>query len=416
MTNSRFKQLLYLICGLTDFSGFVVVFAVSRGMAEQHAEPWYLGVAGGGLSFSMAVASLLSGWLSHRFDSRAVIVAGTIMMGVSAAACASGDPASVWFLPRYWLLGAGLGCVYPTLIGWLNRGDDAHANRRGVSRTLILFCVSWNAGMMCGQLTAGSLFALGPEWTFGAALAVAAINVILVIIATRHVPGAHKVVADQPDDDSVEGATRNAPGTSSQYAAIAVNFKRLSWIANLGGMFGGSLVFHLLPDLAVTIGIAADNHGSLLACWRAVIVAVYLLMHISGFWHFRFSTSLASQILGAIGLVLIAQATSAVSLFVGLTLLGQLVGYNYFSGLFYSTAGSSQEHRTLAAGIHEATLAAGMAIGTIAGGLIGTMVGHRQPYLLAAVAILVLAGVQFVCWWKWMSPIRQKQLATVTDG
>ena len=139
-------------------------------------------------------------------------------------------------------------------------------------------------------------------------------------------------------------------------------------------------------------------------------------MHISGFWHFRFSTSLASQILGAIGLVLIAQATSAVSLFVGLTLLGQLVGYNYFSGLFYSTAGSSQEHRTLAAGIHEATLAAGMAIGTIAGGLIGTMVGHRQPYLLAAVAILVLAGVQFVCWWKWMSPIRQKQLATVTDG
>jgi MFS family permease len=122
VTNSRFKQLLYLICGLTDFSGFVVVFAVSRGMAEQHAEPWYLGVAGGGLSFSMAVASLLSGWLSHRFDSRAVIVAGTIMMGVSAAACASGDPASVWFLPRYWLLGAGLGCVYPTLIGWLNRG------------------------------------------------------------------------------------------------------------------------------------------------------------------------------------------------------------------------------------------------------------------------------------------------------
>ena len=341
MTHARLKRLLYVICVLTDFSGFVVVFAVSRGLAEQHAEPWYLGVAGGGLSFSMGVANLLSGWLSHRFDNRAVIVAGAIMMGLSAAACAVGNPASVWFLPRYWLLGFGLGCIYPSLIGWLNQDEDAHVNRRGVSRTLIFFCISWNSGMMCGQLTAGSLFARGPAWTFGVAFVVAVINAVLVIIATRLVLDGHKDVRPQPHDDSAALTTRHAPGMNSQDAAIAVNFKRLSWIANLGGMFGGSLVFHLLPDLVVTIGIAANNHGSLLAYWRAVVIGAYLLMHISGFWHFRFSTSLASQILGAIGLILIAQAESAVSLFVGLTLLGQLVGYNYFSGLFYSTAGSS---------------------------------------------------------------------------
>ena len=81
---------------------------------------------------------------------------------------------------------------------------------------------------------------------------------------------------------------------------------------------------------------------------------------------------------------MIAQADSTMALFVGLALHGQLVGYNYFSGLFYSTAGSSQDQRTMAAGIHEATLAAGMAIGTVTGGVLGSMIGQRVPYLLAA--------------------------------
>src|SRR5256885_5612350 len=31
----------------------------------------------------------------------------------------------------------------------------------------------------------------------------------------------------------------------------------------------GSMVIHLLPDLAVTIGVRAGDHGKLLACWRA---------------------------------------------------------------------------------------------------------------------------------------------------
>ena len=60
LMNSRFRLLLYLICGLTDFAAFVVIFAVSRGLAEGKAESWYLGVVGAGLSFS-AGGSQLSG-------------------------------------------------------------------------------------------------------------------------------------------------------------------------------------------------------------------------------------------------------------------------------------------------------------------------------------------------------------------
>lgn len=389
LPQTRLKPTLYLVCALTDFAAFVVVFAVTRGLAERQAETWYLGVVGAGLSFSMAVGSLLGGWLAHRLDSRGVFLSGAVTVGVSVAACGLADPLSPWFLPCYWLLGIGLGFLYPPLMGWLNQGEDAHANRRGVSRTLILFCVAWNLGMMCGQLTAGSLFSWGPHWTYGTAFAVALVNVVIAVAAARRVV-------------PLAAASNDRTPQETEAVELAAGFKRLSWIANMGGMFGGSMVIHLLPDLAVSIGVPPDDHGKLLACWRGVIIATYLLLHHAAFWHYRLGTSLASQVLAASGLVVIARSESAVTLLIGLALLGQLVGYNYFSGLFYSTAGSSHERRALAAGIHEATLATGMALGTVAGGAIGTLVNHRTPYLLAAAVMLVLMAVQSAAWWKWV--------------
>lgn len=386
---SRLNLVLYLICGLTDFAAFIVVFAVSRGLAQADVEPWYLGVVGAGVAASAGVGSLLGGWLAHRFNGRAVFVSGAIIMWLSIAACGAADLRSAWLLPGYWLLGIGLGFQYPPLIGWLNQGKDAHANRRGVSRTLILFCIAWNIGMMCGQLTAGWLFASGPIMLYSAALSAAGVNVVVALVAVRLVARLPVVVIDiaSPQHEVVK---------------LAATFKRLSWIANLGGMFGGSMVLHLLPDLAVHIGIPADSHGILLACWRGVIIATYLLMHFVGFWHYRLGTSLAAQALAAVGLVVIAGAHSAGMLLIGLALLGQLVGYNYFSGLYYATAGSAHERRTLAAGIHEATLAAGMAVGTIIGGMVGTLIDYWAPYLLAAAVIVVLMAVQAGAWRRWV--------------
>jgi hypothetical protein len=46
-------------------------------------------------------------------------------------------------------------------------------------------------------------------------------------------------------------------------------------------MFGASMIIHLLPDLAVAIGVHPQDHGKLLASWRGVIVGTYLLIDIS---------------------------------------------------------------------------------------------------------------------------------------
>lgn len=386
------NRLLFVVCGLTDFSAFVVMFTVSRSLAEAGATPLFLGCVGAGMSFSAGIASILSGLFSQKFSSRVVFLAGALCMLCSIVGCSLMSLSHGWFLVAYWGLGFGLGLIYPPLIGWLNQGEDAHANRHGVSRTLILYCIAWNAGMMCGQLTAGELFARGIGWSYFASIVVSAANMLLATVVALRVT---------PPIRSQDPAEFERPA----HVELASAFKRLSWLANLGGMFGGSLVVHLLPDLAVMIGVPAANHGMILAAWRAVIIMTYLLMHRFHFWHYRFSTSILSQGLAAAGLVVIAGANSGGTLMLGLALLGQLVGYNYFSGLFYSTAGSSDESRALAAGIHEATLAAGMAAGTIVGGMLGSWVSPRMPYLMAAAAMVLLVGAQSVAWWSWVRPL-----------
>jgi MFS family permease len=387
---SRLRVLLYLICALVDFSAMGVVFVVPRALAEAGAESWILGMLGAGMAFFAGLGYLLGGYLAHRFDGRAVFVAGALIMVISICLCSLSDPARFQFLPFYWLQGVGLGFLYPPLIGWINQGEDAHANRRDVSRRFIIYCISWNLGIMCSQWTAGILFDRGSQWVYRIALAAALLNLLLACIAARMV--------GHPEGKVIDPA--ESPAAAVELAGV---FKRLSWIANLGGMFGGSMVMHLLSDLVVAIGISASIHGTLLAIWRAEIIATYLLMHVSTFWHYRISTALASQLVAAIGLVVIACSNSEGMLLLGLTLLGQLVGYNYFSGLYYSAAGSSHERRALAAGIHEATLCTGMAAGTFLGGSLGTLLHNpRAPYLLAAAVLIVLIAVQFRAWRRWL--------------
>ena len=125
---------------------------------------------------------------------------------------------------------------------------------------------------------------------------------------------------------------------------LAAAFKRLGWIANLGGMFGGSMVIHLLPDLAVTIGVPPDRPrqaAGVLAGRHHRDVSAHALRGLLALpprarrWRRRRWRP--------VGLVVIARGRIRRTLLIGLALLGQLVGYNYFSGLFYSTAGSSHE-------------------------------------------------------------------------
>ena len=390
----RVKLCLYVLSALADFTPVIVVFTVSRNLAEAGTEPLMMGLVGGVYAIGQGIGSILGGWLAHRFHSAGVFLTGAGLLCAATIGCASFETATTGQMLSYWLMSVGVGFFFPPLIGWLNQGEDAHQNRRGVSRTLILYCVAWNLGMIQGQLLGGSLFAIDPQWCLRAGVAAALVNGGLSLLCVRW----------------IRHTTLPVPvvtPTAHALLELAAAFKQLSWLANLAGMFGASMVVHLLPDLAVSIGIPPQDHGLLLAGWRVVVIGTYLVMHQFVFWHYRFRVAFLSQLVAAAGLALIALAQSPLSLMLGLAMLGQLVGYNYFAGLYYSTAGSAHEGRVWSASMHEATLAVGMAVGTIAGGALGTWIGHRAPYGLASLVTILLLTVQTIAYFRWIPPLRR---------
>src|SRR5690606_35947695 len=119
-----------------------------------------------------------------------------------------------------------------------------------------------------------------------------------------------------------------------------------------------------------------------------------------------FAAMAVSQVTAIAGLVVIVLAPSAMWLALGLALLGQLVGFNYFSSLYYSTTGSHDEDRCAASGMHEATLSIGFAIGCVLGGWTGEYWGDRSPYALAAAVVGVMLVVQAAWYVRHVRPLQ----------
>ena len=94
----------------------------------------------------------------------------------------------------------------------------------------------------------------------------------------------------------------------------------------------------------------------------------------------------------------------------GLVSLAQLMGYNYFASLYYSTTGVTEERRGAASGMHEFTLSVGFAAGAAGGGMFGQFFGIRAPYQLAAAFIFALLILQLAS----LAAFKRKQSAIKT--
>ena len=371
------NRVLYAISFVTDYALSLLVFGVSRGLAESGADLLAMGIVGFGLSLVSAVGSVVFGRLSDRLGRERLLFCGVALMMISATGCLFARRAAI---PFYWLTGVGTGMIWPSIIAWLSERGNGPNTARTVSGALVRFCLSWNLGLICGQLSGGWLFALDPSYLFALVMLLAACDLVLVRAAGRcdraAVPVEPSAEAEPPPD------------------ARSATFARLSWVANLGGAFAVSMVFHLFPDLAVSLGVPAHRHGVMLASMRVVVIVMYVLMHRSNFWRHRFTTALAAQVIAIAGLIALTQARTELGLAAGLLALGVLIGYVYFASLFYSTAGARDDRRGLAGGIHEGTLGLGLAAGSLTGGMAGQVAGTRAPYWLSAAVIALLLLVQ----------------------
>ena len=285
-----------------------------------------------------------------------------------------------FYIPMYILVAAATGMVYPSCVALLSRGRDA-VSQSGIGRMIVFFCLAWNGGLISGQLTGGWLFHFDPVGPIRAALVLTLVNPLLFWLAVVHQPALPSV----PDQNTKP---------HRKHRENSAVFSRLAWQANLGGAFAMSMVFHIFPLLMIELEIPASEHGGLLAMNRAIVIVTYLIMYWVPVWHHRFCPAALSQVLAAGCLLVLAAADSRLGVVVGLIGLAQLLGYNYFASLYYSTTGVIEERRGAASGMHEFTLALGFAAGAIVGGFVGRLSGSRAPYQLAAAVILVLLLVQ----------------------
>lgn len=371
--------MLYLVSLLTDFTSNLLAFTMTRGLAELRTAPFEMGLIGTCVAASSTLCNPISGHLSDRFGRRVVALSGALLLFVSLLTVFLLSVDHWCSLVAYALAGAAIGILYPPVIAWLSQGLTG----RVASRAFLVFCIAFNLGASCGQQTAGLLY---QNYGERAPLAVG-MGALLII-------GAAIFAARPPRVLEAAGDVVQEHAESER--ALSAKFARIAWVANFGGTFSYSIVLYHFPRLAVSLGIPAETHGSMLAGSRGIVLATFLAMHLSTFWRHRLWPAMVVQVVACCGLMLLAVANSVPLLTLGLAALAMLIGCNYFASLYYTTTGATAHEKGRASGIHEATLALGLTAGSLCGGLAGTWFTARAPFWLAASVVGSLMLVQLV--------------------
>lgn len=355
---------VYYTSFATDFAYFAFLFSITRWLAESGSSQWHLGIFGACASISYALCGPLAGIVSDRFGRRRVMLCGAVATIAVLLAC------SVWrSRPLLYIMAAACGfsvsLIFPPLIAWLT-DDGQDTNRR-----LFLFCISWNAGVIASQSTAGWFYWIRPELP----LLVAAIPMVGIIAVMS---------AWKPPDTQRAAPLSSEPERTEPRART---FVYLGWLSNGAGALAFSMVTHLFPYLAHESGISPPAHGAMLAANRLAVIGTYFLMYRFTFWHYRLWPAIGAQVIAMAGLAILGYASSIPVLTIGLILTALMLGYNYFASIYYSTMAFGSRRKGIASGIHEGSLAVGGAIGALGGGLIGTAYGARVPYRVCVVLL-----------------------------
>ncbi len=376
---------LYGIALSADGSFMLFIFTVTRLMAENRESLLTLGILGTVSSLSYALGAPLGGRISDLWGGRRVITVGAAAQLLVLLACMQWHSSNGWFYGFAALSGASLGCLHPPVIAWLTQGGLSRLGSRLTGLRLFRFCLSWNLGMIGGQIGGGWLFPFNPALPLG--VGVLLMVGVLILVRLRLTIPAPNSLAEAEQDVPV------APKT-------ARTFVYLGWLANVASAMGLSVIIHLFPHLATELEISPPTHGLMLAANRLMVITTYSLMYSTTFWRYRFFTALLAQLCALAGLTLLIYSRTVPFLTLGLVLFALLSGYNYFSSIFYSTTAFGGRRQGIASGMHEASLALGFAAGALGGGLVSLWLGARAPYRTVALVVILTALVQSWVHWK----------------
>ena len=179
---SKGKPILYVITWLIDFAVMLVVFYVSRGLAESQASLLKMGVIGAVFSFFHAGSSIFFGRLSDRIGRSGIIIGGAVLLTLFAGGCFILDPDRIVYIVIYCSTGLAMGMMYPAMVAWIS---SSRVGPRKISGGIIRFCIAWNLGMISGQLTGGFLFPVRRTLPLLIAVCLGTAAVVLVFAASR---------------------------------------------------------------------------------------------------------------------------------------------------------------------------------------------------------------------------------------
>jgi len=369
------RPALYALSWLTDFISMLLIFALTRYLAEQDGNLIHLGILGACGSFTFAVAAAVCGHLSDRLGRRRLIALGAIVFAVACGLALHSLAIPLIYLEAA-LAGLATALVFPAVIALLSTSQAPVGTERSSTRPLMLFCLSWNLGVVTGNVSGGWLFYLDAQLPFQLGAILAGCHLLLNLASRPRATG--EAAAPLPDPAR---ASRN-PSEEAPPAPVLRFFAFVGWLANISGAFAMSLIYYVLPQVVTDLGISAPVHGAVVMTARITVVATYLLLHFTTFWRYRIIPGLVAQATAIGGLALLSSANTVPLLTLGVMLVGTMMGYNYFSSIFYSTTGFREGRRGLASGLHEATLTIGFTIGAMGGGLLGSALGVRVPFLV----------------------------------
>ena len=319
-----------------------------------------------------AACCLVSGRLADRIGYRRMLVASSLGMVLIYVAYLS-----VERVLHLGLLAAATGIVlsfhWPTALAWLGQGAD----RQRLLRALGMFNVAWSLGFLIGPSAGGHLFSV--DWRFP--FAVAAAGCALVVAGQLLVRVRRSPLAD------VAPAVAETTRQNGRFLPVA-------WVANFCSFYAAGTVRALFPKYASDLGLGAGLVGDLFALIGLAQVACFFLIARTDRWQFRLWPITTAQVLGVVGLLLLAFGRHPVPFALGLVCHGVLVGVTFTSSIFYSLHVEGSAGRR--AGIHEAIVGSGFLLGPLAGGLVADHVGPSAPYIAASGVVILGLLLQVV--------------------
>lgn len=290
----------------------------------------------------------------------------------------------------------GLAFVWPALHSWVGAEPDLVKRGRSMAR----FNIAWSAGFAVSPLIAGPLCDLDYRLPFLLAGGAGAIAVVLI----RSLPHealffgtvTQAMLDERAEQDRASEAHLLAAWCANIISNILINATRSVFPKRIEELVDAHQLRFLWESDTTSIltSGAATKYSWLAFTLSFVMMAVFLWMGRSRWWHHRLWMVVVVQLLAAVAFWTIGWTDSLLLLLACFVLIGINGGAAFFSAIYYSMANPALKHRRAA--INEGAVGIGGFIGSMSFGMLAQAYGTGWPFIYAP--ILIACGILAEVW------------------